>query len=306
MKPITPLTEVIQRFGLDQLDPLPDHAFDLKRHTFIWDRNGLPQYGTRTQSAMYRLANQWRYTEASLSFLTDATLGGLRDKEAAFDEMQAAYDRSRQEAQDWRDRYCAADMLAGTYGGSLVVALNTLIVVYRGDLDVPDEKPEDKVANEKIGELIGGHSLGGVLWAAANNTRHWPEWSVEEAIPWRLQRERYERDKLIARGYAIEEKKKPNPEAPPKKERPRQSEYSLPVLKAALGPPFDAVDHIGFGCGAHVIKRLAGPDGDFNTISRRLFDYAKALEDHYGEPKPEDPMEDVRRRVARLKGGGGG
>ncbi|RVT89286.1 hypothetical protein EOD42_25425 [Rhodovarius crocodyli] len=256
MKPILPLAEVSRRYGLKHLQGLPPPARD-EQNNMLRDPRGDFQFGSIKTNAIYRLASRWRHTEPALAMLADQMrsawlmhIAGTEQEQRLKQEVRDGVgwdDLSEAERdQKWidtlvgveaaKDQQRASQVMAASFGGSIVMVLDSLISTYREALDLK-EVPHD----ERVGDLIGGRSLGAILWAAANNHRHVDDWAKELAPP--------------SKGMM----------------------KSIAVLKDAVKWP--ETPRITVNLGAYVVDKLMGSEGNFEAVNVRLFRYAQALAD---------------------------
>ncbi len=133
------------------------------------------------------------------------------------------------EASERRDAAAAGE---NTFAGCIVLLLSGMLLRFKNDLDATVDEWST------AGTLLGGHSVGELVVAAANGFRHDDEWRKTH---------------------------------PPTAQQAR----SQAVIKEALGPPASSLGRYPGRC-AEVVAALAGGDGA-EGLARAVLGFGRAL-----------------------------
>lgn len=199
-------------------------------------KDGDLRLGDVAQNALVRLVQRWRFTEPQIralhALLDEATavkgrMGNARDR------FPIRWDEA--EVSAWRDageREGAAEVGTNTFAGCIVLLVSGMLLRFKDDLDATAD--EWRTA----GTMLGGHSVGELVVAAANGFRHDDEW------------------------------RKTRPPTP-------QQARSQTVIEAALGPRASPLGYYPGRC-AEVVSALAGGDG-LEGLARAVLGFGRAI-----------------------------
>ena len=231
-----------------RLDEVRD-KFDLA-HLHHWQEIAFTQpYGVmwRRVTAMRNLAQNYRFNEPAITVVFET----LTAQAVAAGHLSDEFTRLTTE-HDWggspqsiahfhalSEQIMSMSLGTAALAGSVLLLIDTMLQQHRTDIGLAKFKNPD--AAEQIGELINGRSFGSIVWAAANNHRHWADW--RGVIPTKFQ--------------------KP----------------SMDVIRDALGAKLDGRNDLGFNAGGLVTSVLA-QGGGIEVVWRRMFAYANAVSEH--------------------------
>lgn len=238
-----PLTydEVVDRYGIEILKSPGDWA--LKDGGLATTKAGDLMLNNPVYSALHRLVQSWRFTAPALTVLFDLLHDTRRNSEADWAELNALRPLSGAFSfnEEQLDRYHELNDRVAAFDLTSEAYAGSVVLVLSGLLlafkDDMDASREDW---EAAGPLIGGCSVGAVVAASANNFRHYDEWI---------------------------------------KTRPptQQQAVSIRVLTSAFGKPIAdvAAGRFSLNVTPETVDLLS--QGEFETLSTQLFDFANDL-----------------------------
>jgi hypothetical protein len=201
------------------------------------------KFGDTAYNALFRLVNGWRFNEPTFKLLFELVYEA-KQKQAELEEHQnreplslvammgnseavATYHRMNDEIGATQMAYYAA-------ATALLLAISAMLALFKIDVEAGP-------AWQTTGPLFGGHSVGAIIEATANNFRHRDEWAMTR---------------------------------PP---NTRQLS-SIQILAAALNEPIsgDGSRHrLARDIGHEILDVLSG--GNFETLAARIFEFANTL-----------------------------
>jgi hypothetical protein len=199
------------------------------------------KFGNDRVNATHRLVNGWCFNFPTLKVLFKLVTHTEATKRQLDSEMNASFSiafstaQTAQRFHDIRHEGGAHAFGGAACAGAIMVVLHNLLMRFKDDLKANDHKWEQS------SPLIGGHSLGSIISAAAANFRHHDEWARCN---------------------------------PPSEQQLR----SIKAIAAALRQPI-APDGKGHPFRANVCTQLLEvvSGGDFEQLSQCFFAFAKDL-----------------------------
>lgn len=171
--PVPDYLETLDRFGLGWMRKGGD--LQVKNGDIAVTPDGDLQLGDTRFNALFRLVQRWRHNQPTLDVLfasmLDASdsLGDMQEARgsgngALLHQNPAAYHQETTEIIGY-------ESASSVYAGSILVVLNNMLQRFRKDLNASEN------AWKGVGPFISGYSVGSVVTAAANNSRHHDEWA---------------------------------------------------------------------------------------------------------------------------------
>jgi hypothetical protein len=177
MNRVQPYEEVVNAYGIDLLKAPGD--LQLTPEGSIAVHDGDLKLGNDRYNALFRLVQAWRYNSPTLEGLFNLVVdAGKAKAQLSKDQNElmsllAATRWSRDTVEEYHsvnDEIGANEIGEGACAGALFVILNNLLLRFKNDLKIAQDRWES------CGHLINGVSLGSLVSAAANNFRHHDEW----------------------------------------------------------------------------------------------------------------------------------
>lgn len=204
------------------------------------------KFGDTAYNALFRFVNGWRFNVPTFRLLFDLVYEAKR-KQAELEERQSrefpplhVFVRNPEAVKNYHqieDEIGAAQMAYTACAMSLLLAISGMLALFKIDVEAGSEW-------QTTGPLVGGHSVGAIMEATANNFRHRDEWAMTR---------------------------------PPK----GRQLSSIRILAAVLNEPIsrDGSRHrMSRDVGHEVLGMLS--ERDFETLSRCIFAFTNALAEH--------------------------
>ena len=174
--------EIVDRFSLDVLQEPGDLV--LVGGDLAVARSGDLMLNSVEYSALFRVVQEWRYNTPTMHYLFDIAFNVQHRKHEIENAINCVFDqpydpRTRGLAPDPARvaRYHELnDEMDALKTSALACASTVVMILSRMLLAMQDDMQATKDQWETSGHLIRGHSVGVILWAAANNFRHNDEW----------------------------------------------------------------------------------------------------------------------------------
>jgi hypothetical protein len=174
--------EIVDGFSLDVLQEPGD--LTLVGGDLALTRSGDLMLNNVEYSALFRVVQEWRYNTPTMHYLFDTAFNAqLRKQEiesainCVFDQPYDPCTRALSPDPGRVARYHELnDEMDALKISALACASTIVMILSRMLLAMQDDMQATKDQWETSGNLIHGHSVGVVLWAAANNFRHNDEW----------------------------------------------------------------------------------------------------------------------------------
>lgn len=174
--------EIVDRFSLDVLQQPGDLV--LVDGDLALTRSGDLMLNSVEYSALFRVAQEWRYNTPTMHYLFDTAFNMQHRKQEIENAINCVFDQkydprisslspdpaSVAKYHELNDEKDALKISALACSSTIVMILSRTLLAMQDDMQATKDQWETS------GNLIHGHSVGTILWAAANNFRHNDEW----------------------------------------------------------------------------------------------------------------------------------
>jgi hypothetical protein len=241
--------EIIEAYDLEILRRPADWGDDSGGDLLLTE-DGSPQVGDQIYNAMYRLVDRWSLESPTLQglFTSAVTSKNEHDRSiASIDELSPVstvdWDAFAAKFRQTLDQGNAHEFAASIYAAAVVLVLANLLLRFLADLKLNCDEAEKIVAE------FDGHSFFAVVRAAANNFRHYEEWTKAKCLDAR-------------------------------------QKHSIAILADVLSRrlPHSVFEARSRNVCAEVLNVLSGNTSDYEALNKNLFRFVKSAAEARAKP----------------------